>query len=299
MKKLVSTFLFIGSFAFAQNQTDILDLSEYPHQVTLQQEINETSGVEFYQGFLYTFNDSDNKPEIYKLNAKTGDILQTLKVKNAKNIDWEEIARKGDTIFIGDFGNNLGNRKDLTIYSLILPKDTVNNEVSLDVFNKIPFIFEDQTDFSNKDYLTTNFDCEAFVYYAENLHIFTKQWGNNQTTHYQLDLSSNESPKIARKIETFNTECVITGADIFDNELYMIGYTKETFAFIWKFSHFLDGKFFNGQAQKTFIGFTPSIAQVEGIAVTQDKIYVTGEEFKYSIFYAAPKLYMIDRKDFD
>ena len=297
MKKVVFLFVFIGYFVSAQNKADTLDLSEYPHRFTLQKQIGETSGVEYYKGFLYTFNDSDNPAEIYKLDAETGHILQTLKVKGAKNVDWEEITRKGDTLFIGDFGNNLGNRKDLMIYSIKLPKDTVNEWITVDVIDKIPFVFEDQTDFSNTEYLTTNFDCEAFVYYNGNLHIFTKQWGNNQTTHYQLDLNSDENPKVARKIETFNTECAITGAYIFNNELYMIGYTKETFAYVWKFSRFSDGKFFNDQAQKIFIGFTPSISQVEGIAVTEDKVYITGEGFEYFIYHADPTLYVIDKGD--
>lgn len=295
MKKLILAVLCITSFLSAQNKTDTLDLSECPTQFTLSKKIRETSGIEFYKDYLYTFNDSGNAPEIYKLSSQNGEILQTLKIEGATNVDWEEITRKGDTLFIGDFGNNLGIRKDLTIYSILLPQNNTSKNVNVKVLNTYHFVFEDQVSFENKGYVVTNFDCEAFIYYNNKFHIFSKRWGDYHTTHYELDLNAAEKPLVAKKIESFNTECVITGANLYNQELYLIGYTKDGFAYTWKFTDFFDGKFFNGKAQKTFIGLTPTISQTEGIAVTKDKIYITGEEMNYSLFKAKPTLYIIDK----
>jgi hypothetical protein len=43
--------------------------------------------------------------------------LKTLKV-NAKNTDWEALTNDGNNFYIGDFGNNDGSRRDLTIYKV-------------------------------------------------------------------------------------------------------------------------------------------------------------------------------------
>ncbi len=300
MKKITILFIFLSSFLFSQSKVDTLDLSEYPVRFTLSEQINETSGVEYFNHHLYTFNDSGGKPEIYKLNVENGEILQTIRVNGAKNKDWEELARKGDTLFIGDFGNNLGIRKDLTIYSILLLKENSSKETEVKILNTLHFTFEDQTDFTNRGYIKTNFDCEAFIYYKGKLHLFSKRWRDNQTVHYELDLSSSKTIQTAKKIETFNTECVITGADIFENELYLIGYTNYNqggLAYVWKFTDFSEGKFFNGKTEKTLIGFTTAISQTEGIAVTKDKIYITGEEMKYSLFHTLPSLYILNKSE--
>ncbi len=300
MKKITILFIFLSSFLLSQSKVDTLDLSEYPVRFSLSQQINETSGVEYFNQHLYTFNDSGGKPEIYKLNPENGEILQTIWVNGAKNKDWEEIARKGDTLFIGDFGNNLGIRKDLTIYSIRLPEKDTIKKTETPILNTLHFTFEDQTDFTNQGYTKTNFDCEAFVYYQGKLHLFSKRWGDNQTTHYELDLYSSDTMQTAKKIETFNTECVITGADIYENELYLIGYSNYNqggLAYVWKFTDFSEGKFFNGKSKKTLLGFTAAISQTEAIAVTENKIYITGEEMKYSLFYAPPSLYILDKSE--
>ncbi|MDR2122900.1 MAG: hypothetical protein LBP34_07225 [Flavobacteriaceae bacterium] len=297
MKKAVLVTFLISSFIFSQTKTDTLDLSEHPNMFTLSSRINETSGVEFYNDHLYTFNDSGGNPEIYKLSAEDGSISQTIKIKNARNVDWEEIARKGDTLFIGDFGNNLGIRRDLTIYSIVLPKSNFPEKTKADILNVIHFNFEDQTDFENRGYARTNFDCEALIYYKGKLHLFSKCWGSNQTVHYELYLQPSKDIMIAKKIETFNTECVITGADIHNDELYLIGYTWDGVAYVWKFSDFSKGMFFNGKAQKTLIGLSAAIGQTEGIAVTDDKIYITGEEIKHSFFHREPALYILDKSE--
>jgi hypothetical protein len=295
IKLITLSFCLVSIVLCGQVEKNILDISEHPGTYTLSSQINETSALEFYKDFLYTCNDSGGDAEIYKLSSENGKIVQTLKIKGVKNVDWEELARKGDTLFIGDFGNNLGIRKDLTVYWVVLPI-FASQSGELALSGKFQFTFEDQKEYENLGNFKTNFDCEAFIYYKNKLHLFTKRWGDFHTTHYELDLESYSKPKIAKKIETFNTECLITGADIYNDILYLIGYTKEA-AYVWKFYDFNDHKFFNGKSKQTLIGLTASLGQTEAIAVTDSKIYITGEEMNYSLFHVKPTLYILNKED--
>lgn len=288
-------FCFVSIVLYSQVEKNILDLSEYPEKYILSSQINETSALEFYNDFLYTCNDSGGEAEIYKLSTQDGKIVETIKIKGVKNVDWEELARKGDTLYIGDFGNNLGIRKDLTVYQVVLPTNSTNiNELA--IVDQFQFTFEDQIDYENKGNFKTNFDCEAFIYYKNKLHLFTKRWGDFHTAHYELDLTSVSKTKIAKKIETFNTECLITGADIHHDTLYLIGYIKEA-AYVWKFYDFKDHNFFKGKSKQTLIGLTAAIGQTEGIAVTDSKIYITAEEMNYSLFHVKPTLYILNKDE--
>lgn len=295
MKLLSLIFCLVSIVLYSQVEKNILDLSEYPEKNILSSQIKETSALEFYNDFLYTCNDSGGEAEIYKLSTLDGKIVETIKIKGVKNVDWEELARKGDTLFIGDFGNNLGIRKDLTIYQVVLPTNATNFK-EITIVDQFQFTFEDQRDYENKGNFKTNFDCEAFIYYKNKLHLFTKRWGDFHTAHYEIDLISVSKTKIAKKIETFNTECLITGADIHQDTLYLIGYTKEA-AYVWKFYDFKDHNFFNGKSKQTLIGLTAAIGQTEGIAVTDSKIYITAEEMNYSLFHVKPTLYILNKDE--
>lgn len=295
MKLLSLIFCLVSIVLYSQVEKNILDLSEYPEKNILSPQIKETSALEFYNDFLYTCNDSGGEAEIYKLSTLDGKIVETIKIKGVKNVDWEELARKGDTLFIGDFGNNLGIRKDLTIYQVVLPTNATNFK-EITIVDQFQFTFEDQRDYENKGNFKTNFDCEAFIYYKNKLHLFTKRWGDFHTAHYEIDLTSVSKTKIAKKIETFNTECLITGADIHQDTLYLIGYTKEA-AYVWKFYDFKDHNFFNGKSKQTLIGLTAAIGQTEGIAVTDAKIYITAEEMNYSLFHVKPTLYILNKDE--
>lgn len=295
MKLLSLIFCLVSIVLYSQVEKNILDLSDYPEKNILSSQIKETSALEFYNDFLYTCNDSGGEAEIYKLNTLDGKIVETIKIKGVKNVDWEELARKGDTLFIGDFGNNLGIRKDLTIYQVVLPTNATNLK-EITIVDQFQFTFEDQIEYENKGNFKTNFDCEAFIYYKNKLHLFTKRWGDFHTAHYEIDLTYVSKTKIAKKIETFNTECLITGADIHQDTLYLIGYTKEA-AYVWKFYDFKDHNFFNGKSKQTLIGLTAAIGQTEGIAVTDSKIYITAEEMNYSLFHVKPTLYILNKDE--
>ena len=88
---------------------------DYP----LSKEIEETSGLEIVDDLLVTHNDSGGEASLYYLSKK-GKIINKRKIKSATNKDWEDITRDDKYIYVGDFGNNFSNRKDLKIFKVPL-----------------------------------------------------------------------------------------------------------------------------------------------------------------------------------
>src|SRR5690606_14700262 len=77
--------------------------------------LDETSGLLFYNNTFITHTDSGGKAELYEVNPTTGAITRTVEITNATNGDWEDIAQDSTHIYIGDIGNNSGDRTDLKI----------------------------------------------------------------------------------------------------------------------------------------------------------------------------------------
>ncbi|MBL0340064.1 MAG: hypothetical protein IPP71_03590 [Bacteroidetes bacterium] len=75
--------------------------------------LNESSGLTFINGKLWTFNDSGNANDIYRVDTATSTVYQTVDITNATNVDWEDMTSNNDFLFVGDFGNNNGNRQNL------------------------------------------------------------------------------------------------------------------------------------------------------------------------------------------
>ncbi|WP_435524481.1 hypothetical protein [Chryseobacterium indoltheticum] len=83
MKKIILLFsLFFFQTAFSQH-AEIFKLKKYRIAV-LNDSIKETSGLNFFNGKLYTFNDSGNPAELYEIDKNSGKILKSFKNKCRK-----------------------------------------------------------------------------------------------------------------------------------------------------------------------------------------------------------------------
>lgn len=288
-------WMILGQFISAQHRIDTLSIENYQIKtVNLPEKLKEISTLEYDDGFFWGLNDSGGEAEIYKFNAETGKIAQTVSITNANNRDWEEITSSEQYIFIGDFGNNNGNRKDLAIY--YIPKNQIGEGVEVSAkAQKIEFSFPEQKNFNPGD-KATNFDCEAMFFHNGKLHLFTKEWTNYATTHYTLEVKPGK--QTAKKIEVFKTNYMVTGAYMDaspisnTNGFYFIGYTKDGFAFISGFDAPKKGsdKFFDEKINKFSLplGFTAQTGQVEGISIKPDKpsvICYSNEDFKFKTFH--------------
>lgn len=241
-KFIVTGFIvFLLSYSFVQSQIPIVlyETVEYPIQANkyseISKKVDETSGLLLIDGNLLTFNDSFGKPELYILDKESGKVAQTIIVENATNYDWESIAMDEEFIYVGDFGNNFGNRKDLKIYKIKKSDFTDGKKIKVHA-EKITFSYSDQDSFEKLN-RKNNHDCESMVSYKESLIIFSKNWGNDKTKMYIIPKKVGDY-KID-PVSYYDIDGLVTGADFNEetNELALIGYKKYV-PFIFLFQGF-------------------------------------------------------------
>lgn len=264
---LVFTLLFFLSCEKKDNnQTESIYEAEERLDILTQlpKKIDESSGLLISDGTLWTHNDSGDKARIYAISQSTNELEKEINIANAKHRDWEDIAQDTTHLYIGDFGNNSGNRKDLTIYKI--PKLGLVDSIAAE---KIEFSFSDQSNFDNSNY-DHNFDCEAMIVYNNSIYLFSKNHQNKGTRLYRLPTTPGVYE--AEKIDSFHTDGVITGASIDkDNKvLCLLGYQYNASyynTFAWIFHTFEGSDFFNGISKRVDL---PIQAQTEGICFQQD-----------------------------
>lgn len=288
--KLVLIWIFFPLFTFAQ-KTEKLRLQDFL-VAKLSDSLSESSGLDFVHGKLYTFNDSGNTSELFEIDKKSGKILNTLKT-NLANKDWEALTHDEDHFYIGDFGNNVGSRKDLSIYKILFKENTLQ----LDSTKNLRFYYPEQKDFTPRN-LNHNFDAEALIFLNKKLHIFTKEWVSKDVSHYILDPNDN-SLQGATKVETTHLGYSATDAAYFDHKLYVVGYTKTAGVFMSVFNETQPGVFFKENPIKYHVGSAFFIGQIEGIAVDEDGIYLTSEAFKSPLGILRQRFYFIPHEKLD
>ncbi len=245
--------------------------------------VEETSGLIFFNGGLWTHNDSGGQASIYKLDPETGFIIQTIDISNGTNYDIEDITQDKDYIYVGDFGNNHGTRKDLTIYK-IQKSDIPKSENATVQAELIKFSYNDQITFERKN-RNNNFDCEAVASIGDHLYIFTKNWVNQKTKCYKIPKSPG-----TYKIDihdTFQVRGLITSADYNTekNTLVLIGY-ENFIPFMWVIWDFESDNIFGAYNKRVDFAYI-SGAQTEGICFTDDDNLVISCEDSYF----PPRLY--------
>ncbi|MDR6845696.1 hypothetical protein [Flavobacterium granuli] len=139
----------------------------------LPKKLKEVSGIVYADksNLFWALEDSGNDNKIYGLNAKNGVIEKSITIENASNIDWEDITKdQAGNLYIGDFGNNDNDRKDLCIYKI--DKNSLNKE-NADPSYKISFSYPEQKEFPPKK-TKLFFDVEGFFEHKNNFYLFTK-----------------------------------------------------------------------------------------------------------------------------
>ena len=292
MRKLfILHFLLISFLGFSQ-KIEKLSLKKYKIAV-LSDSLQESSGLTNLDGRLFSFNDSGNTSEIFEIKAGSSYIEKTFQT-GLRNIDWEAITNDGENFYVGEFGNNLGTRKDLKIYQIPFRNDSVIANFS----KTIPFFYPEQTDFTPKN-INNNFDAEAMIFLDGNIHLFTKEWITNTVSHYVIDKNLTDNQP-AQKIESFETGFVVTDASFFENKLYVVGYTKKASVYMMIFEKDETGNlFFNKPLKKFSLGRAFSIGQIEGITATDKGVYISGERFSIKIKKVPQSLYFIPFKDLE
>ncbi len=226
---------------------------------TLNENISESSGLLFVNDMLLTHNDSGDDPTIYSIPQETNNINDVINIANASHIDWEDLAQDNAHIYIGDFGNNSGQRQNLVIYKVL--KSSWPDEVEAET---ILFHFSDQSDFDNTS-SQHDYNCESMITFEEYIYLFSKNHQTEQTKLYRL--SKTTGTHTAQKIGTFDTEGLITGAaiDNMTNTICLLGYNSDNESydpFVWIFYDFEGSDFFGGSKKRVNLPFH---TQMEGI----------------------------------
>lgn len=226
MKKSVLLFLaFLAALPlFSQeNYSKSVPLFNPTVKAELPSEVSETSGLFFYNGRLWTHNDSGGKPILYGLDTVTFQVVQRIALANGKNKDWEDVCTDGTTVFVGDMGNNKGKRNHLRIYMFPLSNIPEEGDASVTV-DSIVFRFADQTNFEKRK--VHDFDCEALFATEKHLYLLSKGWATGTTRLYRLPKTPGEH--VAEVVNSFDSKGLVTGAD-YDPETHLlavVGYAK-------------------------------------------------------------------------
>lgn len=181
----------------------------------------ETSGLVLINDTLYTHNDSGGDPCIYAISKSDTAVLNTVCFNTIRNVDWEDIAIDEHYLYIGDFGNNAGARKNLCIYRIRIDELNSNNAT----IDTIAFSFGDQTDFA-PNFRKTEYDCEALFTAGEYIYVLTKDWVHKKTKMYRLPKQPGAYQ--ADPLLVVDTRGMVTGADFHPEKslLALIGYEK-------------------------------------------------------------------------
>ena len=238
--------------------------------------ISESSGLIYTDGNLWTHNDRGGYPFIFNVDTSTGKIKQTVIVDNFPNTDWEDITADHDHIYIGDFGNNYGMRRDLKI--LVIDKSSITDKAVVHVKAKeINFSYSDQVVFERNN--LNNFDCESMLCIGDSIYLFTKDRGDNNTRVYRLSKFPGNY-----KISPYTSFFVngrICGASFNpdNNELALIGYMiGTTHSFMWIMNDFTGTDFFSGNKRRIEIGNNRLSWKTEGISYqSRNRIFISCE----------------------
>jgi len=234
----------------------------------------DCSGLIWFRNSLWMVNDSGGENEVYAVRDD-GTISTTLVLEGARNVDWESVTQDDQFVYVGDFGNNNGNREFQRVYRF--KKDDIATGEAVVTVNvqTTAFYYGDQEDYSLKQN-ATEYDCEAMVSAGDNLYLFSKDWVKGQTKVYEL--SKEPGNYKLMPIDSFQVDGLVTGADLSPggNYLALLGQRSFGTPFIYLFE-FSPEKIFSNR----YLLFDLSSifgAQTEGICFSDDgRIILTTE----------------------
>lgn len=276
-------------FAFVFCCFQPVNAQQFVQVTPLSPSLGESSGLLFLNGKIITHNDSGGDAALFEIDSLTGNFSRKVVIANAGNNDWEDITADSNYIYIGDIGNNAGDRTNLRIFR-ISQNDYWNTPNDTIFADTIRFAYADQTVFTYQPE-ATNYDCEALASIGDSLYLFTKNWVNAKTYIYVLPKQPGDY--LVPKSDSIFVQGLITGADFHapSNRLILCGYTQ--FPFVVEMNQPLANPFH----QNSFVRYNlpnTALIQLEAIvAFADNQYYLTAETFQ-SI---AVRLYRLSGKN--
>lgn len=251
------------------------------HQIAaLDPSITESSGITSFNDALFTHSDIRGTAQLLEIKLD-GSINSSRSYSNIPVRDWEDIATDKNFLYIGDIGNNMGNKTDLKIYKI--PLDQL--EIQSPDLEIIEFSFEDQTNFDHKDFNQTSYDVEALAAIDNSLYVFTKDWIGLKSNVYKLDNTAGMY-KVST-LTTLDINGLVTGATTAPNgDIILCGYSPTLSPFVARV-HFESGIPFLKE-KKDVTAMIGIGSQIEGITYAgminqAATYYLTSEKFTRTI----------------
>lgn len=263
-----------------------------PLKTKLADGVPESSGLVYTNSNLWTFNDSGNPPVLFRVDSASGQTLQQVRITNFENVDWEDITADAQNLYVGDFGNNGGDRRDLRV--LRVPKASLGATATTATAEAIAFSYPDQIDFMPRNN-RHNFDCEAFFYANDSLHLFTKNWLDLQTRYYTIP--ATPGTYVAHLKATFNTNGLVTAAALNTNGSVagLLGYNAQTAeTFLWLLSGFKGSNYLQGYRRRIELPSAVLIGQAEGLCfVGRYRVFISNERLSNFLVTVPQQLYAL------
>ena len=231
-------------------------------------EINETSGLEYYNKNFLTHNDSGGKPILYEFN-KDGKIVSEHSINNCGvNNDWEDITADNENIYVANSGNNFGTRENLAV--LVLDKE--NN---FKCKGLIQFRYKRQNNFESRN--RHPYDSEGLISVDDELIIFSKDREDLITELYSLPKTPGDYE--IEPLYSYQVNSLITGAD-YSKELKLValvGYDFSGNQFLYTIKDFERNNLNNSKLRKFKIPVGK--AQIEAIKIIDEySFWITSED---------------------
>ncbi len=263
--------------AFASLSASCQDLGNLEMVADLPGLMKEISGIEKFPDdpLVWMINDSRNPPEVYGFDLETQKIQKVIRLKNASNIDWEDLATDSiGNLYVGDFGNNASLRTDLTIYTLPDPgkSEKRRSEAGITTFK-----FEDQVEFPPKK-KDISFDVEAFIHFKDHFYLFTRNRARKfDGTSRVYRVPAKEGDFVAEFMGTIKTckdqsDCEVTAAAIHHptGKIALLSYNK-----VWIIDEYPDDNITKGKITKHKLEHS---SQKESICfISEKELYIADE----------------------
>nr|GFB48249.1 phosphoglucomutase 2 [Tanacetum cinerariifolium] len=195
-------------------------------------------------------------------------------------------------VYIGDFGNNNGDRRDLRI--LRVAKADLGPAATTATAQAINFSYPDQTNFTPRTN-AHNFDCEAFFFANDSLHLFTKNWVDLQTRYYTVPAAPGTY--VAHLRGTFNVNGLVTAADLnpTGTTAALLGYnaTNGT-TFMWLLSGYQGAGYLRANKRRIELPNALLIGQAEGLCFVKNaRVFISNEQISNALLTVPPRLYAL------
>jgi hypothetical protein len=262
---VLSSFILVCCVNSAESLKEICELKA-----------KEVSGIETVAGspYIWAIEDHGNDNVIYAFD-EDGKIVKKIELADVKNNDWEDITSDNNgNLYIGDFGNNNNDRRDLAIYKL---EKALLDSATANVSSVTRFHYPEQKDFPPKK-SSRIFDVEAFYEYNGNFYLFTK----NRSSRFDGSLNVYKVPNkpgnfAAKKIGTLTTcsqynKCAVTGADVSQDGKTVALIASDR---LWLLTGFSENDFSNATMDMFELGHH---SQKEGICFKDDDTLLIADE---------------------